>query len=80
MAVTVVALGKIGLPLAVQIASKGHDVIGADVNAEVVRMINDGVAPFPGETDLDVKLAEVVRTGKLRATTRARGRAFSRAA
>ena len=69
MAVTVVALGKIGLPLAVQIASKGHQVYGADVNAEVVRLVNEGVPPFPGETDLDVKLAEVVAAGRLTATT-----------
>ena len=33
MRICVVALGKIGLPLAVQFASKGHEVIGADVNA-----------------------------------------------
>ena len=52
MAVTVVALGKIGLPLAVQIASKGHQVYGADVNPEVVRLANEGVPWFPGETDL----------------------------
>ena len=32
--ICVVALGKIGLPLAVQFASKGHEVIGADVNAD----------------------------------------------
>jgi len=69
VAVTVVALGKIGLPLAVQIASKGHQVYGADVNAEVVRLVNEGVPPFPGETDLDVKLAEVVAAGRLTATT-----------
>lgn len=69
VAVTVVALGKIGLPLAVQIASKGHQVYGADVNAEVVRLVNEGVPPFPGEADLDVKLAEVVAAGRLTATT-----------
>ena len=69
MAVTVVALGKIGLPLVVQIASKGHQVYGADVNAEVVRLVNEGTPPFPGETDLDVKLAEVVSAGQLKATT-----------
>jgi nucleotide sugar dehydrogenase len=67
--ITVVALGKIGLPLAVQFASKGHDVIGADVNAAVVEQVNAGVEPFPGETDLDVKLREVVRSGRLTATT-----------
>jgi nucleotide sugar dehydrogenase len=69
VAVTVVALGKIGLPLAVQIASKGHQVYGADVNPDVVRLVNEGVPPFPGETGLDALLADVVAAGRLRATT-----------
>jgi len=67
--ITVVALGKIGLPLAVQFASKGHEVIGADVNAETVELVNAGTEPFPGEAHLDEKLAEVVAAGTLRATT-----------
>jgi len=65
----VVALGKIGLPLAVQIASKGHRVHGADISSEVVRLVNDGVPPFPGEPDLDVRLREAVDAGLLTATT-----------
>ena len=32
MKIAVVALGKIGLPLAVQFAERGHDVVGVDVN------------------------------------------------
>jgi nucleotide sugar dehydrogenase len=67
--VTVVALGKIGLPLAVQFARKGHTVIGADVNASVVDLVNAGTEPFPGEAHLDDYLAEVVGDGRLRATT-----------
>jgi nucleotide sugar dehydrogenase len=69
MNITVVALGKIGLPLAVQFASKGHRVIGADVSESTVRMVNQGQEPFPGETDLDVKLKEAVSAGLLTATT-----------
>ena len=69
MNVCVVALGKIGLPLAVQFARSGHQVIGADVNAATVEMINNGVAPFPGEADLDEWLAEEVGAGRLAATT-----------
>jgi nucleotide sugar dehydrogenase len=69
MKITVVAMGKIGLPLAVQFASKGHKVFGADVNEETVRLVNAGTEPFPGETDLDTKLAEVVSKGLLTATT-----------
>ena len=69
MKVAVVALGKIGLPLAVQIASKGHDVIGADISHHAVELINDGVPPFPGEDQLDTKLTRVIADGRLRATT-----------
>jgi alkanesulfonate monooxygenase SsuD/methylene tetrahydromethanopterin reductase-like flavin-dependent oxidoreductase (luciferase family) len=45
-----VALGKIGLPLAVQFASKGHEVLGVDVNPTVVDLVNKGEEPFPGES------------------------------
>jgi nucleotide sugar dehydrogenase len=66
--VCVVALGKIGLPLAVQFAAKGHRVVGADINEWVVGLVGDGVAPFPGEAELDVRLKEVVAAGLLSAT------------
>jgi len=67
--VAVVALGKIGLPLAVQFAEAGHEVVGVDVNASVVETVNRGVEPFPGEAHLAEKLAELVPAGRLRATT-----------
>ncbi len=69
MKITVVALGKIGLPLAVQFARKGHTVIGADVNEITVKQINDGIEPFPGEAHLAEYLSDVVRNHKLSATT-----------
>ena len=69
MRICVVALGKIGLPLAVQFASKGHSVIGADVDERVVELVNAGMEPFPGEADLDVRLKDVVENGLFRATT-----------
>jgi len=67
--IAVIALGKIGLPLAVQFASKGHEVVGVDVNRTTVDLINQGVEPFPGEAHLAEKLAEFVASGALRATT-----------
>jgi nucleotide sugar dehydrogenase len=67
--ITVVALGKIGLPLAVQFASRGHQVIGADVNLDVVRRVNSGTEPFPGEARLAELLAETVGDGRLVATS-----------
>jgi nucleotide sugar dehydrogenase len=67
--IAVVALGKIGLPLAVQFASKGHEVIGVDVNSRTVDLVNAATEPFPGEADLQRKLTELVPAGRLRATT-----------
>lgn len=69
MKITVVALGKIGLPLAVQFALMGHHVTGADVNPKTVDLVASGVEPFPGETGLKERLAEVVADGRLTATT-----------
>lgn len=69
MKIAVIATGKIGLPLATQYASMGHEVIGVDINKDLVDCINRGEEPFPGEAGLAVKLAELVPSGKLRATT-----------
>jgi len=69
MKIAVIALGKIGLPLAVQFAKKGHHVIGCDVNQRTVDLINAGTEPFPGENFLAEYLAEVVASGHLVATT-----------
>ncbi|KAB1640831.1 nucleotide sugar dehydrogenase [Gulosibacter chungangensis] len=69
MKIVVIALGKIGLPLAVQFASKGHQVTGVDVNQQTVDLINQAKEPFPGEYLLQEKLAETVGAGNLKATT-----------
>lgn len=68
MNITVVGMGKIGLPLAVQFASKGHTVFGADVNSRTVDLINAGQEPFPGEAELGARLTEAVGSGLLTAT------------
>lgn len=69
MRIAVVAMGKIGLPLAVQFADMGHEVIGVDVNEKTVELVNQATEPFPGEAHLQEKLSELVPAGKLRATT-----------
>ncbi|NEC19788.1 nucleotide sugar dehydrogenase [Streptomyces parvus] len=69
MNICVVALGKIGLPLAVQFAVKGHTVIGADTDERVVTLVNAATEPFPGEEGLGEKLREAVGSGRLSATT-----------
>jgi nucleotide sugar dehydrogenase len=69
MKVVVIALGKIGLPLAAKIALAGHDVVGCDVDPRVVELVNAGREPFPGEAGLAAALAELVPAGRLTATT-----------
>jgi UDP-N-acetyl-D-mannosaminuronic acid dehydrogenase len=69
MRAVVVALGKVGLPLAAQLASAGHEVIGCDIDARVVELVNAGRAPFPGEEGLEEALADAVDRGRLRAST-----------
>ena len=49
MRAVVVALGKIGLPLAVQIANAGHEVVGCDIDERVVELVRAGDVPFPNE-------------------------------
>ena len=74
MQAVVVALGKIGLPLAVQIARAGHEVVGCDIDERVVDQVNAGRAPFPGEAGLDEALADVVGAGRLTRADRHRRR------
>ena len=72
MRAVVVALGKIGLPLAAQLARTGHDVIGCDIDERVVADVNAAREPFPGEAELGAVLEAVVLgegPGRLRATT-----------
>lgn len=69
MKIAVIALGKIGLPLAVQFASKGHTVVGVDVNERVVKQVNAAIEPFPGEAGLKELLSKTISSGNLSATT-----------
>lgn len=72
MRAVVVALGKIGLPLAAQLACTGHEVIGCDIDRRVVEAVNAAREPFPGEAELADILRQVVLgdgPGHLQATT-----------
>ena len=69
MKAVVVALGKVGLPLAAQIALAGHDVVGCDIDERVVDAVNAGTPPFPNEAGLEEALRETVGAGRLRAVT-----------
>jgi nucleotide sugar dehydrogenase len=67
--IAVVGLGHIGLPLAVQYASRGHDVIGVDVDRRIVETLNGGASPHLDEQALVDRVPELVAAGRLRATT-----------
>jgi nucleotide sugar dehydrogenase len=67
--IAVVGLGHIGLPLAVQYASRGHEVVGVDVDTRVVDTLNGGQSPHRDEQALIDRLPELVTAGRLRATT-----------
>jgi len=69
MNVAVVGLGKIGVPLAVQFASKGTTVAGYDLSQARVDAVNAKRNPLPDEPGLGEKLPGAVASGRLRATT-----------
>jgi len=69
MKVAVVGLGHIGLPLAVQYASRGQDVLGVDVATGIVDAVNRGESPHRDEQALIDRVPELVAAGRLRATT-----------
>jgi nucleotide sugar dehydrogenase len=69
MRIAVVGLGHIGLPLAVQYASRGHDVLGVDVDERTVASINRGESPHLDEETLIERVPELVASGRLHATT-----------
>ena len=65
--VCVVGLGYIGLPTAATLAGRGVDVIGVDINPDVVEAVNAG-QPYFSEPDLDMLLRAATTLRKLRAT------------
>ncbi len=65
--IAVVGLGYVGLPLAVEFAQAGFEVIGYDVNQGVVDQLNDGRSHIQDVPAAAVKA--MVDSGRFRATT-----------
>ena len=63
----VIGLGYVGLPLAVEKAKTGFDVIGFDIQEKKVQMVNEG-HNYIGDV-VNEDLERIVKEGKLRATT-----------
>jgi UDP-N-acetyl-D-glucosamine dehydrogenase len=62
----IVGLGYVGLPLAVEFARKGFNVIGVEQNLQRKKMINRGVNYITDVIEADLKIA--VKEGRLKAT------------
>ena len=64
--VCVLGLGYIGLPTASLLATKGHQVLGVDVDPDIVATIGRGDIHLV-EPDLDVLVRSAVQSGNLKA-------------
>lgn len=64
----ILGMGYIGLPTAVALATRGIEVIGVDVNPEIVAAVSRGEVPFV-EPDLAISVSGAVAMGRLTATT-----------
>ncbi len=74
--IVVMGLGYIGLPTASMLATKGHQVLGVDVNEQAVKIINSGKIHIV-EPDLDILVRSAVNSGNLKASlTPTEGDAF----
>jgi len=68
MKLSIIGCGYLGAVHATAMASIGHDVVGFDVDADKIRRLAAGEAPF-FEPGFDALLRETLATGRLRFTT-----------
>src|SRR5687767_11036243 len=68
MKISVFGLGYVGCVSAACLAARGHEVVGVDVNPLKVDLVRSGRAPVVEER-IGELTEEVVREGRLRATT-----------
>ncbi|MFZ5987266.1 MAG: nucleotide sugar dehydrogenase [Bacillota bacterium] len=68
MNISIFGLGYVGVVSAGCLASRGHRIVGVDVNEVKVNMLNDGVSPIV-EKDLPELLSKAKENGMLHATT-----------
>ncbi len=67
MRISVFGIGYVGVVSSACLVAAGHDVVGVDVSADKVAMLNTGRSPIV-EADLDRLISSAVRGGRLRAT------------
>ncbi|MDO4792157.1 MAG: UDP-glucose/GDP-mannose dehydrogenase family protein [Buchananella hordeovulneris] len=68
MRISVIGCGYLGAVHAASMAHLGHDVVGIDVDADKVALLNEGVAPFY-EPGFEEVLRPALASGRLRFTS-----------
>ncbi len=68
MRISIFGIGYVGAVSGACLAALGHEVVGVDVAADKVAMLNAGRSPIV-EEEIDRIIAETVAAGRLRATT-----------
>lgn len=66
MEICVIGQGYIGLPTSILFAENGCNVVGVDINEDIVSKLNKGILSIE-EEGLDVLLNQIVESGKYRA-------------
>lgn len=67
--ICVVGLGYIGLPMAVFLSNKNYEVLGVDINQEVIQNLKKGIVHFE-EPFLNEYLDQALKSGKLNFSTK----------
>lgn len=67
--ISLIGLGRVGLPLAATLADEGFEVTGIDIQEEVVAKVNIGETLFPDEVGLKELIERVVAKKTLKATS-----------
>jgi UDP-N-acetyl-D-glucosamine dehydrogenase len=68
MRVAIIGQGYVGLTIAVGAADAGHDVIGFDVNKDLVEQLNQGRSHIEGISDININ--GLIANGRYKATSK----------
>ena len=69
LTVSVIGIGRIGLPTALSFANSGLKTIGVDINTELVNMVNSGQYPLKDEPEFDKIFEKVIKENKFHAVS-----------
>ena len=67
--IAVIGLGRVGLPLAATLADEGVEVVGVDINEEIITKISIGESPYIDEAGLKELIQRVVAKKTFKATS-----------